>query len=429
MGLKVAFKYFEKLNKARIKSGLKKHKTLISNFNYLSVLQLFQLLFPLITYPYLIRVLGKEIYGVVVFSNAIIMYLSVFINFGFDISEIKEISIFRDNKKKVSEILSTVLTIRIIFALISALILSTLIVIIPELNKHKWLYIASMGLLLDAAINPSFYFLGIEKMKFITYLSVTSKFVFLILIFIVIKKPAHYILVPLLTSIGTLLSSLIGLSIIFHIQKVQFTLPSLYRVKEMITNSLPFFTSRVSVLAINKTNILLLGTFVGYTEVAYYDLAEKLVNVMKMPFNIFNQVLFPNVSKTKNIGLVKKTLKYLLGVYILGYLSLYIFSEPFIQLIGGIELVQARFVLYILGVSAITELISVFLGAPMLLAMGYKREYNGSIIIGSLFYILLISILYIANLLGLYSLATATVASSSFILIYRTWFCKKFNLI
>ena len=208
MGLKVAFKYFEKLNKARIKSGLKKHKTLISNFNYLSVLQLFQLLFPLITYPYLIRVLGKEIYGVVVFSNAIIMYLSVFINFGFDISEIKEISIFRDNKKKVSEILSTVLTIRIIFALISALILSTLIVIIPELNKHKWLYIASMGLLLDAAINPSFYFLGIEKMKFITYLSVTSKFVFLILIFIVIKKPAHYILVPLLTSIGTLLSSL-----------------------------------------------------------------------------------------------------------------------------------------------------------------------------------------------------------------------------
>ncbi len=348
------------MNKARIKSGLKKHKTLISNFNYLSVLQLFQLLFPLITYPYLIRVLGKEIYGVVVFSNAIIMYLSVFINFGFDISEIKEISIFRDNKKKVSEILSTVLTIRIIFALISALILSTLIVIIPELNKHKWLYIASMGLLLDAAINPSFYFLGIEKMKFITYLSVTSKFVFLILIFIVIKKPAHYILVPLLTSIGTLLSSLIGLSIIFHIQKVQFTLPSLYRVKEMITNSLPFFTSRVSVLAINKTNILLLGTFVGYTEVAYYDLAEKLVNVMKMPFNIFNQVLFPNVSKTKNIGLVKKTLKYLLGVYILGYLSLYIFSEPFIQLIGGIELVQARFVLYILGVSAITELISVF---------------------------------------------------------------------
>ena len=59
----MAFKYFEKLNKARIKSGLKKHKTLISNFNYLSVLQLFQLLFPLITYPYLIRGLFADFNG------------------------------------------------------------------------------------------------------------------------------------------------------------------------------------------------------------------------------------------------------------------------------------------------------------------------------------------------------------------------------
>lgn len=417
------------MNKSKIKSAFKKHKTLISNFNYLSVLQLFQLITPLIIYPYLIRVLGKEIYGVVAFSYAIIAYLTVFINFGFDISEIKEISIYRDNKKKVSEILSTVLTIKIIFALLSILGLFIILQIIPELNKHKWLYIASIGLLLDTAINPRFYFQGVEKMKFITYLTVTSKLIFLVLIFLVIKKPSHYIFVPLFTSIGTLISSLIGLFIVFGKQDVHLIRPSLLNIKEMISNSFPFFTSRVSVLAINKTNILLLGTFVGYTEVAYYDLAEKLVNVMKMPFNIFNQVLFPNVSKTKNIGLVKKTLKYLLGIYVLGYLSLYVISEPIIKIFGGNEMLPARFVLYILGISAITELISVFLGAPMLLVMGYKKEYNGSIIWGSIFYLFLILSLYIFNNIGLYQLAAATVIASAFILIYRTWFCEKHNLI
>jgi len=81
---------------------------------------------------------------------------------------------------------------------------------------------------------------------------------------------------------------------------------------------------------------------VGYTEVAYYDLAEKLVNVMKMPFNIFNQVLFPNVSK-QNIGLVKNFEIPFRCLHSGVSFPLH-FSEPFIQLIGGIELVQARFV-------------------------------------------------------------------------------------
>lgn len=417
------------MNKSHLKLQYIKHKSLVSNFNYLSLLQVFNLIFPLITYPYLIRVLGKDLYGIVVFSNAIIAYLSVFINFGFEISEVKEISIYRDDRKKVSEIVSAVLSAKTVFALISILLLSFVLMIIPEFNKHKWLYIASMGVLLDVAINPSFYFQGIEKMKFITYLMLSSKLVFLILIFVFIKNPSHYILVPLLTSVGSLLSSLIGLYIVFHVKRIQFLMPTIDMMKRITKNSLPFFSSRVSVLAISKTNVILLGTFVGYTEVAYYDLAEKLVNVMKLPFNVFNQVLFPNVSKTKNIGLVKKTLKYLLGFYFFGYLSLYILSEPLIKIFAGYNLLSARFVLYVLGISAITELISVFFGAPMLLAMGYKREYNKSIIWGSLFYLLIIFILYLLNLLGLYSLASATVAASLFIATYRFISCKKFNLL
>ena len=195
-------------------SQFKKHEVLISNFSYLSVLQLFQLLLPLITYPYLIRVLGKENYGVVVVSNAIISYLSVFINFGFEISETKQISVDRDNAKKVSEIISTVFTIKIVFTFLAILGLLILLVVIPELNKHKSLYMASIAILLDVAVNPRFYFQGTEKMKFITYLMISSKLIFLILTFVVIKTPAHYILVPLLTGAGALLSSIVGVIII-----------------------------------------------------------------------------------------------------------------------------------------------------------------------------------------------------------------------
>lgn len=410
-------------------SQFKKHEVLISNFSYLSVLQLFQLLLPLITYPYLIRVLGKENYGVVVVSNAIISYLSVFINFGFEISETKQISVDRDNANKVSEIISTVFTIKIVFTFLAILGLLILLVVIPELNKHKSLYMASIAILLDVAVNPRFYFQGTEKMKFITYLTISSKLIFLILTFVVIKTPAHYILVPLLTGAGALLSSIVGVIIIFKEQGIHFVLPTIHKIKRMIQNSVPFFTSRLSVLAISKTNVILIGVFAGYAEVSYYDLAEKLVNVMKMPFNTLNQALFPNVSKTKNINLVKKTLRYLILIYILGYISLYIFGESLINLFGGSELLPARFVLYVLGLTAVTELLSVFLGAPILLVMGYKKEYNSSIIWGSLFYAILVLVLYLNSYIGLYTIATVAVAVSSFILIYRIVYCRKHELI
>ncbi len=402
---------------------------MISNFNYLSILQLFQLLFPLITYPYLIRVLGKDIYGLVIYANTIAGYFLVFISFGFEISEIREISIWRNDKKKVSQIVSTVLTVKSFFALLSFIIFLTAVLLIPRLKEHKWLFFATFGFLIDSAINPRFYFQGIEKMKFITYLTLTSRLFFLISIFVFVVKPGHYVWVPALTSLGAITASIIGLYIIFAKHKLKPLRPDFSGIKETLKNSFPFFSSRVSVLAINRTNILLIGTFIGYGEVAYYDLAEKLVGVMKMPFNIFNQVLFPNVSRTKNIQLVKKILILLLGVYIVGYLSLYILAEPVIKIIGGTELVHAKFVLFILGVTAITELASVFMGAPMLLAMGYKKQYNESIIWGSVFYLCLVGCLYIFSLITIYFLTLSTVLASSFILIYRFWFCKKYKIL
>lgn len=395
----------------------------------MSLLQLFQLILPLITYPYLIRVLGKDIYGIVAFSNAIIVYINVFIDFGFNISEVREISISRDDKLKVSKIVSAVLLIKTFFALLSLLFLIGLVFIIPKFNEHKLLYFASIGMLLDTAINPRFFFQGIEKMKFITLLNLGARFFFLVMIFLVVKVPNDYILVPLMTSIGAVISSIIGLYLIYSIYGLRYIKPSASLLRETIKNSVPFFSSRLSVLAITKTNVILIGAFIGYQQVAYYDLAEKLVSVMKMPFNIFNQVLFPNVSRTKNTSIVLKTLKYLIIIYVLGYVSLFVFGETLIVLIGGEAMLPTKSILYILGFSAITELISVFLGAPLLLAMGYIGKYNGSIIWGSVFYIAFIALLFLMNIVNLHSLAASGVFGSAFIMIYRLKYCKKYKLI
>lgn len=412
-----------------IKGKLERHKILVSNFNFMSILQISQIIFPLLIYPYLIRVLGKETYGIIAYSNAIIAYFVILINFGFNISEIKDISISRNKIETVSEIVSSVLIIRTILFIFAIIILTISVISISDLKVHKWLYFAYFGILINGALNPSFYFQGIERMKFITIITVISNFIFLILTILIVKKPSQYILVPLFTSIGSISGCLIGLFIVFIIDRVRFSFRPFNQLLVHFKESVPFFSSRISVLAIDKSNFILIGSFIGYTEVAYYDLAAKFVAVITTPINVFSQVLFPNVSRTQNIALVIKTLRILILIYILGYISLFFLGEPLIKIIGGIDLIPSKYVLYLLGITAISELISTFLGAPLLLAKGHKSEYNKSIIYGSFFYLFVVFILYILNWIGLYQLTLASVSTSAFILFYRLYYSKIFKLI
>ncbi len=130
------------INKLREKAG--RHKVLIQNFSYLSALQVFNMLLPLITYPYLIRVLGKETYGFVVFAQAIVGYLLILVGFGFNISATKEVSIHRDNKEKLSEIVSSVLIIKSAFLILSFIILAVLLWFVPQAKGYKPFFYSSI---------------------------------------------------------------------------------------------------------------------------------------------------------------------------------------------------------------------------------------------------------------------------------------------
>ena len=98
----------------KINRYYKTHNLLIENFSYLAFLQIFLLAYPLITYPYLVDVLGKELYGVILSAQMLASYASLFIDFGSNFVCAKHVSINREDKNKLSEILSNVLAIRLV---------------------------------------------------------------------------------------------------------------------------------------------------------------------------------------------------------------------------------------------------------------------------------------------------------------------------
>ena len=109
----------KKINKLKEVSHQEENKQLLSNFLSLTTLQAFTYILPLITLPYLVRVLGTEKFGLVMFAQAFIIFFNIFVDYGFNLSATREVSVNRDNKNKLTEIYSSVISIKLLLLVVS----------------------------------------------------------------------------------------------------------------------------------------------------------------------------------------------------------------------------------------------------------------------------------------------------------------------
>ena len=412
----------------KIQQKISNHKTLINNFSYLSALQLINMLIPLITYPYLIRVLGKETYGLVVFAQAIIGYLMILVSFGFNVSATQSISVNRDNKEKLNEIVSSVLIIKIILFIFSFLLLFLILLFIPKAHGYEILFLLTMSLCFSDLLFPVWYFQGIEEMKYITYITLISRLAFLILIFVLIKTPNDYLLVPIIYGIGYLISGVIALYIIFSKHKIQFRFQALKTLKHYFTDSFPLFISNLSVSLYVSTNKVITGLFLGMEAVAYYDLAEKLTTVMKVPQSILSQTLFPKISKDKNIGFVKRIFKLSLFFHVVFIFSVLLLSKHIILILGGVEMLPAQVVVNILILTVPIIAMSNIFGYQILVPFGHKKTFSKVVVSSGIIYFIQILILWITVGFSIVNISIITLTTEIFVTGYMFYNCKKFKL-
>lgn len=412
----------------KIKSWLLHYKTLINNFGYLSALQIFNLLIPLISYPYLIRTLGKEIYGLVIYAQAIIGYLVLLVGFGFSISATKEISINRNNISKLNEIVSSVYIIKGLLFIFSLLIIIILISTIPQAANYKVLFLLTAWLCFYDFIFPQWYFQGIEKMKYITFLTLFSRLTFLILIFILINEPKDYLLVPIINGLGGILAGTLSVFIVFRLHKVKFKWQTTQQLLKYFKDSIPIFISYISIKLFLNSNKVIVGAFLGMAEVAYYDLAEKIISLSKMPQGLINQVLFPKISKDKNIIFIKKVFNYSILLNLVILTIIFFVSKYIIIFLGGYDMLPAQTVIRILAISVPVGAIGNILGIQILIPFGMQKYFTKIMIISLIFYAILIFCIYIFNLITLTNISLVILITEIFTAAYTYLIVKKYNL-
>ncbi len=413
----------------KVKVILLNNKIILENFSFLSALQVSNLLIFLIIIPFLVRVLGKELYGLVVFAQTISIYFAILVNFGFTVTATRDISVHRDYMDKTSSIISTVLILKGSFFILSLVVLSFLVLTIPLFNQHPAIFFLSMLYCLSETLFPIWYFQGIEKMKYIAIINIIARIGSSILIFIFIRQPGDYVLVPLLLGIGTISGAIAGLYIVFVQHRHRFVVLAVSDLVSSIKDNVPIFFSNVSSQMYVYANKLIVGSFLGMQDVAIYDIVEKIVNLLKVPVQIVGQTLFPRVSRDKDLRFVKTAMVFVFVFFVVVYSSVFFLAGHLIQLFSGSSNPSAVLLLRILALSLLPICLGLFYAELLLVPFGMLKDYARMRGLSLVVYMLAVGALIALNQIGLIQLALAVIIVEVFVFLYSYYLCKKTKII
>lgn len=407
----------------------KEKKTLLENFLSLGFIQIFSYLMPLITLPYQTRVLGAEKFGLVYFAYAFMAYFIMLTDFGFGLSATREIAINRHNKNNISNIFSSVMCLKFILVLISYIILVLISLFVPKIQDNWLIFQFSFLMVIGNAIFPYWFFQGMEKMKYITFLNILTRLIFLVSIFVFVKQQSDYIIVPLLNSLGFLVSGIIGMYFAVKNMGAKLYIPSWKSMKKQVKYSSEFFLSRVSFSLYTNTNAFCLGLIDSNLSVGYYVAAEKIhdaINGLQMPIN---QALYPFVAKYKDIKTYKKWVSVFLICSFLVCSFIFIFAKYFVTIFYGAEMENAYKILRIFCIILLVRIPSDLMGYPLLGAMGHTKIANNTVIGGSIIHITGLFILFVLGKINVYSIALMVLITFSIVLLLRIYYVCKYKLL
>ena len=403
-------------------------KIIRNNFFSLTSLKVLTYILPLITFPYLIRVLGIEKFGLIMFAQATMYYFEIVVDFGFNLSATREVALNAKKPNKLNEIISAVFSIKFMLLLFSFLVLIVVVNLFDRFLQDFLLYYYSFLKVIALAFFPVWFFQGIEKMKYITLIDIISKSIFTVLIFVFVQSESDYILVPLISGVGYIIGTIFSLIYLFRRFKKSFIICSFSVLKKYFNDSLMFFLSRVSVSLYTTSNAFFLGLVTSNIMVGYYAVAEKLYMVIRQLYQPIVQVIYPYMSKSKNVKFFKKLYPIIISLNFIGVYVLWVYAPEIIFMVTNETFLETVKVFRILLIVACVVVPSVLIGYPFLAALGYKNEANYSTIIGSLFHVISLTVLFFCNSIDIYSIVYLLIITELIVLIYRFYTVCKHKL-
>lgn len=368
----------EKINKARQSDDA---KTVASNFAWLTLLQVAGYVFPLITMPYLARVIGVDGFGKVSFALSVIIVVQTFVDWGFNFTATRDVAKNREDKDLVSRIFSNVFWARLLLMLLAFAVLLSLTAAIPVFRDNQAVLLVTFLMIPGHIMYPDWFFQAMERMKYMTILNVLARLLFTIAVFIFVKDADDFILQPLFTSLGFIVSGIIAMLIIRR-WGISLSRPSSPDILMTIKGSTDVFINNLMPNLYNNFSNILLGIFSGSYQTGLLDAGNKFVIVAQQFLGVISRAFFPFLSrKIESHSLYTKM--YLFCSTMAGAL-LFFFAPLIIDIFFTRDFTDSVMLMRIMAASLPFMALSNIYGTNYMILTGHERELRRITVVGSL---------------------------------------------
>jgi O-antigen/teichoic acid export membrane protein len=397
---------------------------ILKNYVYNVSYQIFIIIVPLITTPYVGRVLGSYGVGINAYTNSVITYFVLFGSVGVSLYGNRTIAYQRDNKDQLSKSFWEITIMRFLTIAIAYFALMPFLLIT---SKYRYYYVAQSWQLLAAALDISWLFMGLEDFSKTVIRNIIIKFLSVVLIFTLVKNRNDTGVYILILSLSTLFGNLT----LWPYLKKYVYFPGLHKlnIKRHFLPSIELFIPQIATqiyLVLNKT---MLGSIVGVKSAGYFDYSDRIVKLILAISTATGAVMLPRMANVFSRGDFKKLHMFL-------YRSFDFVTLISVPLMIGLASVSYKFAPWFMGNSfrITAKLIplesfvilmigwSTVFGTQYLLPVGRNREFTFSVTVGAV--VNLVFNIPLISLLGVYGAVISTVLSETLVSVIQIYFVR-----
>ena len=397
-----------------------------SNTIMLYGMSIAKLIFPMLTFPYLTRVLSEETYGFVSYVKNCMTYMQLVIDFGFILSSVKCIVNADGDIRKIGYIVGDTFLSKLILSLAAALVLVGMYCTIGVLRINTMFVVLSFVAVLTSAFLADFFFRGIEKMHYITIIYVITKGISTALTIVLVRGDATVMWIPLLDIVANLIAVGITVGIILKM-KIPVKVSNIRNCWLMIKDSFTYFLSTIATTAFAALNTVLIGKYYenDIAQVAYWSVCMSIISAIQGLYSPICNSVYPHMIKEKSLQFIHKIMCIFMPVVTVGCIFSFFMAKTALLIVGGEKYIGAyglfRWMIPVLFFSFPAQVY----GWPTLGAIGKVKETTASTMIAAAAQIAGLVVLYLTNNFTLVAIAILRFSTEALMMTIRMYITYK----
>lgn len=376
----------------------KGNKSLKLNFIMNAILTMSQFIFPLITFPYVSRILLPVGTGKVSFATSLISYFSMFAQLGIPTYGIRACAKVRDNREELTRTAQELLSINIVMNVISYGILALALIFIPRLQEDRTLYFGVSATIFLTSIGMEWLYKALEQYTYITIRSIIFKFIALVAMFLLIHKQEDYVIYG---GISILASSASNIFNFINVHKYIDLKPvGNYNFRRHLKPIFVFFAMSCATTIYTHLDTVMLGFMASDIDVGYYNAAVRIKSILVSIVTSLGAVLLPRASYYVQNGqmeefhkITKKAINFIFLVSIPLMLYFVFFAQEGIYFLSGEAYTGSILPMQIIMPTLLFIGLTNIMGIQMLVPLGQEKKVLYSVIAGAVVDVILNALL------------------------------------